>query len=106
MAKRSLPILRKRCTVITSAPVLQCLILHQYFGSGVTQPQIKELLWDIGISISAGEVNNLVIHDHEEFHAEKDEILATGIRCSRYLQTDDTGARHQGAKRVLHLHWQ
>ena len=77
-------------------PVLQCLILHQYFGSGVTQPQIKEWLWDIGISISAGEVNNLIIHNHEEFHAEKDEILATGIRCSHYLQTDDTGARHQG----------
>ncbi|WP_172807339.1 IS66 family transposase, partial [Endozoicomonas ascidiicola] len=24
------------------------------------------------------------------------ELLATGIRCSRYLQTDDTGSRHQG----------
>ena len=75
---------------------LQCLILHQYFGCGVTQPQLKEWLWDIGIAISAGQLNTLITEGHERFHAEKDEILSTGIRCSHYLQTDDTGARHQG----------
>ena len=58
--------------------------------------QELELLWDAGISISAGQLSNLLTKGHDGFHAEKDELLATGIRCSHYLQTDDTGARHQG----------
>lgn len=77
-------------------PQLRAFILHQYFACGVTQPQLLEFLWDIGVSISSGELSNLITKGHESFHQEKDELLATGIRCSRYLQTDDTGARHQG----------
>ena len=77
-------------------PQLRAFILHQYFACGVTQPQLLEFLWDIGVSISAGELSNLITKGHDSFHQEKDELLATGIRCSQYLQTDDTGARHQG----------
>ncbi len=77
-------------------PKIQAFILHQYFACGVTQPQLLEFLWDIGVSISAGELSNLITKGHAPFHQEKDELLATGIRCSRYLQTDDTGSRHQG----------
>ena len=33
---------------------------------------------------------------HDQFHAEKDELLTTGIRYSSYIQTDDTGTRHKG----------
>ena len=75
---------------------LQAFIILQHYGCAVTQPQLLELLWDAGISISAGELSNLLTKGHEAFHAEKDELLAAGIRCSHYLQTDDTGARHQG----------
>ena len=75
---------------------LQAYILHQYYGCSVTQPQLLESLWDIGISISDGELSHLIIKNHDSFHAEKDDILATGIRCSIYIQTDDTGARHKG----------
>ena len=77
-------------------PTLQAHILHQYYGCGVTQPQLLEWLWDIGLSISPGELSNLITKGHEQFHNEKDEILVTGLRCSSYIQTDDTGARHQG----------
>ena len=75
---------------------LQAFILQQHYGCAVTQPQLLELLWDVGISISAGELSNLLTKGHEDFHAEKDELLETGIHCSHYLQTDDTGARHKG----------
>ena len=75
---------------------LQAFVLLQHYGCAVTQPQLLELLWDAGISISAGELSNLLTKGHDIFHTEKDELLATGIRCSHYLQTDDTGARHQG----------
>ena len=77
-------------------PQLQAFILLQHYGCAVTQPQLRELLWDAGISISTGELSNLLTKGHDDFHAEKDELLATGIRCSHYLQTDDTGARHKG----------
>lgn len=77
-------------------PQLQAFVLMQHHGCAVTQPQLLELLWDAGVSISAGQLSNLLTKEHDIFHAEKDELLATGIRCSHYLQTDDTGARHKG----------
>ena len=77
-------------------PTLQAYILHQYYGCGVTQPQLLEWLWDIGLSISPGELSNLITKGHKQFQSEKDEILTAGLRCSSYIQTDDTGARHQG----------
>ena len=77
-------------------PTLQAYILHQHFGCAVTQPQLLEWLWDIGLSISAGELSNLITTGHDQFHREKDEILTAGLQCSSYIQTDDTGARHQG----------
>ena len=77
-------------------PGLQAFVLLQHYGCAVPQPQLLELLWDAGISISAGELSHLLTKGHDIFHAEKDELLATGIHCSHYLQTDDTGARHQG----------
>ena len=77
-------------------PVLQAYILHQHHGCSVTQPELLDWLWDIGISISAGELNLLLTQRHEQFHAEKDELLITGIRCSGYIQADDTGTRHKG----------
>ncbi|MGI9281601.1 MAG: hypothetical protein ACR2PX_18495, partial [Endozoicomonas sp.] len=36
-------------------PQLQAFVILQYHGCGVTQPQLLELLWDAGVSISAGE---------------------------------------------------
>lgn len=77
-------------------PMLQAYVLHQYHGCSVTQPELLDLLWDIGISISSGELSQLLTKGHDQFHAEKDELLTTGIRCSSYIQTDDTGTRHKG----------
>ena len=77
-------------------PQLQAFALLQHYGCAVTQPQLLELFWGAGISISAGQLSNLLTKGHDGFHAEKDELLATGIRCSHYLQTDDTGVRYQG----------
>ena len=77
-------------------PTLQAYILHQHFGCAVTQPQLLEWLWDMGLSISAGELSNLITKGHDQFHSEKNEILSTALRCSSCIQTDDTSARHQG----------
>ena len=75
---------------------LRAFILYQYYGCHVTQPLIKEQLHEMGVSISSGQINNIIINDKDRFHQEKDQILTTGLKISRHINVDDTGARHDG----------
>ena len=77
-------------------PNLRCYVLHQHHACAVTEQQLLESLWDWGVSISAGELSNLLTLNHDDFHEEKDGLLATGLLHCGYLQVDDTGARHKG----------
>jgi len=77
-------------------PTLHCFIIYQYYHSHVTQPLILEQLLELGIDISAGQVNRIIVEGNELFHKEKDEILKVGLKISGYVNVDDTGARHQG----------
>jgi len=71
-------------------------ILHQYYHCLVTQPLILEQLLEMGIDISSGKINQILIEGNENFHAEKDDILSAGLEVSDYVNVDDTGARHKG----------
>jgi hypothetical protein len=71
-------------------------ILHQYHNNHVTQPLLQDELAQLGITISAGQINHILTEDQEVFHQEKAELLAAGLASARYIQVDDTGARHQG----------
>ena len=71
-------------------------VLYQYHQAHVTQPLILEMLLDLGVDISAGQVNRIVTGGHDRFHREKDEILRAGLEVSDYINVDDTGARHEG----------
>jgi len=77
-------------------PSLIRFVLYQYYHCHVTQPLLLEQLREIGIDISSGYLNNLLIEGKEEFHREKDEILSAGLQISSYINVDDTGARHKG----------
>ena len=55
-----------------------------------------EQLHELGIDISTGKLNNILIENKERFLQEKDQILAVGLQVSSYVNVDDTGARHQG----------
>ncbi len=77
-------------------PDLTCFILHQYHHQHVTQPLLLEQLHQLGIDISAGELNRIVTEGKEAFHQEKAELLPAALAVSTYVQVDDTGARHQG----------
>jgi hypothetical protein len=57
---------------------------------------LLEQLGEIGIDISAGQLNNLLIEEKDRFHQEKGRILSVGLELSAYINVDDTGARHQG----------
>ena len=77
-------------------PTLRSFILSQYYHCHVTQPLILEQLRDLGVDISSGQVNRMITEDKDRFHAEKDEILRVGLAISKYINVDDTGARHRG----------
>jgi transposase IS66 family protein len=77
-------------------PVLQGFVLDQHHGQRVTQPLLLAQLRQLGMDISAGQVNNILTQDKETFHREKDEVLQTGLLVSPYVGVDDTGARHRG----------
>jgi hypothetical protein len=77
-------------------PTLIRFILYQYYHCHVTQPLLLEQLYEFGIDVSAGQLNNLLIEEKERFHQEKDRILSVGLEVSAYINVDDTGARHQG----------
>ena len=51
---------------------------------------------EMGVDISAGQLNNLLTENKDDFHQEKDDILAVALVISPYVNVGDTGARHQG----------
>lgn len=77
-------------------PALRTFLVSQYYCQHVTQPELLKLLHSWGIDISAGQLSNILTKDKEEFHQEKEDILAAGLESSSQINVDDTGARHQG----------
>lgn len=81
-------------------PALREFILLQAHQNHVTQGRLLEHLRELGVDISAGQLSNILLKGHENFHAEKDELLPTARQISGYLHCDDTSARHQGKAAV------
>ena len=77
-------------------PTLKSYILYQYHHCHVTQPLLLEQLWEFGVSISAGQLSSILTKNHDQLDQEKEALLTQSKQHSSYLQTDDTGARHNG----------
>jgi Transposase IS66 family len=77
-------------------PVLISHILYQYHHNHVTQPLLQDELAQRGIVISTGQINNILTENKQIFHEEKAELLTAGLATAKYIQVDDTGARHEG----------
>lgn len=77
-------------------PTLVSYVLHQHYHNRVPQKLLLEQLWDLGLKISAGQLNQLLTESREDFHQEKAAVKEAGLEVSSYIQSDDTGARHQG----------
>ena len=77
-------------------PDLICFVLHQYHHQHVTQPLLLEQLHQLGIDISAGQLNRLLTEGTGAFDQEKAELLPAALAVSTYVEVDDTGARHRG----------
>lgn len=71
-------------------------VMQQYYAAHVPQSRIFEELEDLGIDISAGQINNLLTEKVDEFHLEKDALLPTALQACPVLNVDDSGAPHDG----------
>ncbi len=75
---------------------LKCFILYQYYHCHVTQPLIYEQLLDMGVDISKGKINEIIVEEKDPFHLEKEDILKAGLETYSHINVDDTRARHDG----------
>jgi hypothetical protein len=81
-------------------PDLVAFCLDQYHGRCITRPELLEQLLGYGVNISSGELDNILIVDKDVFHEEKVAVFEAGISHSEEINTDDTGARHNGKNGV------
>ncbi len=77
-------------------PGIKTLIISLYYGGNMTQGKLLEFLEDMGISISAGHLSNLLIKNQAFFEREKSEIYEAGLLSSPWQHFDQTGARVGG----------
>ena len=75
---------------------LRQYILSLNYSMNVPQNLILERLWELGIEISAGQLQNILTGYHDIFHEEKEEILDIGVKEFDFIEVDDTGSRHKG----------
>ena len=67
-----------------------------YFAMNVTEAKIVSFFETVGIFISSGKVSAMLVKDSQPLHAEKAEIVETGLASTPWQQIDDTGARVGG----------
>ncbi len=84
-------------------PDLIAYILNDYYACRVTEPLLLDKLHQNGILISAGQLNNILIHGKELFHQEKGELLHAGVKACHQVKTDDTSARHKGKNQYTNV---
>src|SRR5271157_3926322 len=83
---------------------LKAFIAVLYFSCRVTENKIWQLCKDIGISISEGQISNIITKVmHKELASEKQAIFDAGMIHASFVQTDETGARHQGKNHYMHV---
>ncbi len=84
-------------------PGVRSLVLTLYYVSGMTEPKIEEFLSHIGISISTGQISNLLIKGQEEWHEEKEEVWRAGLTSTTWQHIDDTSTRVNGQNQYCHV---
>lgn len=84
-------------------PGVKSLVLVLYYGAQLSEPKVAELLGNVGITISAGQVSNLLIKDQGGFHEEKAALYQAGLASSPWQHLDDTSTRINGRNGYCHI---
>ena len=65
----------------------------------MTEPKIADLLANVGILISDGQISNMLRSGQEQLQAEKEAIVEAGLSSSPWQHIDDTGTPVNGRHR-------
>ncbi len=84
-------------------PHVKSLVITLYYATNASEPKIIELLSNMGIRISDGQVSNILTKKNEQWHTEKDEIYQAGLNSSSWQHIDDTGTRVDGENQYCHI---
>jgi hypothetical protein len=84
-------------------PGVVAWIISLYHGSGMSEPKIQDLVQTVGLSISAGEISNMLIKHHEVFHQERQDILRAGLESTSWQHLDSTATRLKGQNYHCHV---
>jgi Transposase IS66 family len=84
-------------------PGIKALVMSLYYGGNMTQGKLLEFLEDIGISMSAGYLSNLLIKNSDVFVAEYQEVYESGLASSPWQHFDQTGARVGGVNHTTNV---
>jgi hypothetical protein len=69
----------------------------------MTQSRIACLLKSMGVQISSGTISKIINSELDWAREEQGEILKAGIAGSDYVQSDSTGNKEKGERRVSHI---
>lgn len=84
-------------------PGVRSLVLTLYYAGQMTEPKIAELLAYLGILISDGQISNLVIKGHDDWHEEKEAVWRAGLASTSWQHIDDTATRVNGENQSCHI---
>lgn len=84
-------------------PGIRSLVVTLYYAGGMTESKILEFLTQFGISISTGQISNLLVKDQDRWHAEKDAVWRAGLESSDWQHMDDTATRVDGENQHCHV---
>lgn len=65
------------------------------YAQGMTQPAIHEFLRSLGVDLSSGQVNHILINDADAYSSVCEEILTAGLQEATHIGVDDTGEKHR-----------
>lgn len=75
-------------------PTLKAFTTAMY-AHGITQPAMHEFLVGLGLEISTGKINDILLNEADQYAAVSEEILAAGLQEAPFIRADDTGAKHK-----------
>src|SRR5215472_12189521 len=76
------------------------LLAHQ---GNMTEPKIAEVVRNVGVVISSGQISRLLAQGQERLQEEKEAIVEAGLASSPWQQLDDTGTRVDGENQHCHI---
>lgn len=84
-------------------PGVKALVMSLYYGGNMTQGKLLDFLSNIGISMSAGYLSNLLVKKSSNFESEFNEVYVSGLESSPWQHLDQTSARVGGVNHTTNI---